>query len=269
MQEILSGQMKENLSTHPLQQFSHGLWAGGAYKYPAVKGKGGAGDTGNRWVHFQPSGKGKTTPGAPEGFQVLPHHSPWARGCRQALTVLGSICQPQHNVITDAQTKQHRYAQALRQGAKHAGDQTAMTCVRALLPLHKAFCRETEPAQHPSARCCRGEGKAENSGDGGERAALVPPRHTNASLQKPAAHYCSKSLPKKQPRTPELPAEGISIHPSPTPLAQVWRLLLWKPARGNAWEKTDLAIGEGRGPSLLCLSVCLSTLCPGRDSPGG
>lgn len=120
--------MKKNLSTHPLQQFSCGLWAGGAYKYLAVKGEGGAGDTGNRWVHFQPSGKVKTTPGTPAGFQVLPHRSPWARGCRQALTMLGSICQPQHNVITDAQTKQHSYAQALRRGAKHAGDQTAMTC---------------------------------------------------------------------------------------------------------------------------------------------
>lgn len=68
------------------------------------------GDTKNHWVYFQPSGKGKTTSGTPAGFQVLPHYSLQARGCRQALTVLGSICQPQHNVITDTQMKQHRYA---------------------------------------------------------------------------------------------------------------------------------------------------------------
>jgi len=38
----------------------------------------------------------------------------------------------------------------------------------------------------------------------------------------------------------------------------IWRLPPCKLAKGNAWERADLLIGEGRDAGLLYLSVCLS-----------
>lgn len=116
-----------------------------------VREEGATSDAGNHWVPFQPSGKVKNLRfmgprlSISVGFQVLLHHSLWARGCRQALTVLVSICQPQHNVITDTQMKHHCYVQALWAEAKCAGDQTVMTCQSHAPPL-KSLCRETDSA---------------------------------------------------------------------------------------------------------------------------